>query len=174
MLQAGAESPMMNETNVTFIPMVATVSLVAYLSLRSTSLGGRIRDLCSEVLRADRLTWKISLVEQLLQFTERYKRINFALFMALLSVSAFAGMVGSVALVNSDWIWEFGMLPNLMLVLGALFAAFSLAVTLSETKRSRRSLFLHIATTLDEIDLDGADPVVKGTVERLHQSIRLR
>ena len=162
---------MMNETNVTFIPMVATVSLVAYLSLRSTSLGGRIRDLCSEVLRADRLTWKISLVEQLLQFTERYKRIN---FMALLSVSAFAGMVGSVALVNSDWRWEFGMLPNLMLVLGALFAAFSLAVTLSETKRSRRSLFLHIATTLDEIDLDGADPVVKGTVERLHQSIRLR
>lgn len=141
--------------------MVATVSLMAYLSLRSTSLGGRVRDLCSEVLQAERLAWKIGIAEQSLQFTERYKRINFALFVALLSVSTFVGMVGSVALVNSEWRLEFGLLPNLMLVPVALFATFSLAVTLSETKRSRRSLFLHIATTLDVIDLMIQNPQPK-------------
>ena len=86
--------------------MVATVSLVAYLSLRSTSLGSRVRDLCAEVIRSDNVSWKASLVEQLLLFAERYKIINRALTMALLSVSAFASMVGSVALVNSDFIWK--------------------------------------------------------------------
>ena len=58
-----------------------------------------------------------------------------------------------------------------MLVMGALFATFSLAVTLSKTKRSRRLLFLHIATTLDETDLDDTEPAVKGILKRPHQSI---
>ena len=164
----------MNETHVTFIPMVATVSLVAYLSLRSTSLGNRVRDLCAEVIRSDKVSWKMSLVEQLLLFTERYKTINRALTMALLSVSAFAGMVGSVALVNSDWIWKLNSLPNLMLALGALFATFALVLTLSETRRSRRSLFIHIATTLEEIDTANTEPAIKGTIERLHQCIKIR
>ena len=164
----------MNETHVTFIPMVATVSLVAYLSLRSTSLGNRVRDLCAEVIRSDKVSWKVSLVEQLLLFTERYKTINRALTMALLSVSAFAGMVGSVALVNSDWIWKLNSLPNLMLALGALFATFALVLTLSETRRSRRSLFIHIATTLEEIDMANTEPAIKGTIERLHQCIKIR
>jgi hypothetical protein len=147
--------------------MLASISLVAFLSIRNGHLATKTREICKDLsCSKDDELWQWSYTLQLKYFVHRYKLNNLALIVAISSVFLFGLMIAFTVIGSLTFSFNLKeSAPSFLLVGGGLFATTGVIISIIETYKGRNSLFAFVATTLIKLHiLDSKYPIFNNII----------